>query len=97
MSYLGNSLPDAPTSNVLKDITDRLVKTFHKDSIAVLTGIYTGCGQRNWIFYTLSVHIFQRKFNEALSDLPLMPISMIAENDANWEEYCEMLSAITEP
>lgn len=35
-----------------------------------MTGIYTGDGERNWIFYTLSLPIFGSKLNEALAPLP---------------------------
>lgn len=91
---LPSGLPDAESAETLKDITDRLVTVFHKDPIAVMTGIYTGAGERNWIFYTLSTHIFQRKFNEALDDLPTLPFSITAENDPAWEEYTEMSQAV---
>lgn len=92
--YQGDGIPGESDAQIIKTITDRLVQTFHKDPIAVLTGIYTGAGQRNWIFYTLSTHIFQRKFNEALADLPLLPITITAENDSNWDEYREMLESL---
>jgi hypothetical protein len=63
---------------------------FEKDPVAVLTGIYTGDSQRNWVFYTLSTHIFQKKINEALAQLPTLPLQISAENDPDWEEYAEM-------
>jgi hypothetical protein len=44
------------------------------------------------VFYTLSTHIFQRKLNEALAELPLLPLQISAENDPNWDEYSEMKS-----
>ena len=88
------SFPDKETSETIAEVTDRLVATFKKDPVAVLTGIYTGCGQRNWTFYTPSTHIFQRKFNEALADMPTLPITMSAENDPDWAEYAEMRSVL---
>ncbi|MCH5220504.1 MAG: DUF695 domain-containing protein [Muribaculaceae bacterium] len=86
-----SGLPDNEDALMLMEVTDRLVDVFHKDPVAVLTGIYTGDGQRTLVFYTASTHIFQRKFNEALEDLPVLPISIAAENDPEWEEYAEML------
>ena len=44
----------------------------------------------NWVFYTRSLHIFQRKFNEILAPLPAMPLTFRAEEDPQWEEYHEM-------
>ena len=59
---------------------------------AMMTGIYTGEGRRDWVFYTLSTNIFGRKLNEALASLPLLPISIYCENDPSWGEYDEMKS-----
>jgi hypothetical protein len=71
-------------------VTDALNAAFDKDPVAVLTGIYTGAGERNWVFYTLSTNIFGRKLNESLAELPLLPLEISAENDAEWQEYDEM-------
>lgn len=57
---------------------------------AYLTGIYTGEGRRDWIFYTCSLNIFGRVFNRALEALPLLPLRMEAAEDPEWEEYREM-------
>jgi hypothetical protein len=85
-------MPDLATSELMEQATDNLSKIFAADPVAVLTGIYTGAGERNWVFYTLSTHIFQRKLNEALAELPLLPLQISAENDPDWEEYTEMRS-----
>lgn len=83
-------MPDEATSELMEKATDSLLEVLQKDPVAVMTGIYTGDGQRNWVFYTLSTHIFQKKINEALASLPLLPLSISAENDPDWEEYREM-------
>ena len=83
-------MPDYKTSLQLEQVHEALAETFEKDPIAVLTGIYTGDGERNWVFYSLSTNIFGRKLNEALAHLPLMPIIIYAENDTEWNEYEEM-------
>lgn len=85
-----NGMPDVATSTLMSEVTDALQDCFDKDPIAVMTGIYTGDGERNWIFYTLSTHIFNRKLNEALSLMPMLPLKIYAENDPDWEEYSEM-------
>lgn len=88
-----NGMPDKETSEMMDRVQEALGSVFHRDPVAVLTGIYTGAGERNWIFYTMSTHIFGRKLNEALADLPLLPISIYCENDPQWEEYDEMSRA----
>ena len=85
-----SGMPDLNTSSLMEQVQEALEKEFEKDPVAILTGIYTGDGERNWVFYTLSTHIFGKKINEALSMFELLPISIYAENDPEWNEYYEM-------
>jgi hypothetical protein len=93
--YDGDSsgMPDTATSQLMEKVQDVLTAEFHKDPVAVLTGIYTGDNERNWVFYTLSTNIFGRKLNEALSEFPVLPLSIYCENDPQWLEYKEMSEA----
>lgn len=88
-----DGMPDFQTSKLMEEVQDAICDAFDKDPVAVLTGIYTGDDERNWVFYTLSTHIFGRKINEALADFPLLPISIYTENDPDWLEYMEMSEA----
>lgn len=94
-TYDGDSsgMPDTATSQLMEKVQDVLTSEFHKDPVAVLTGIYTGDNERNWVFYTLSTHIFGRKLNEALAEFPVLPLSIYCENDPQWLEYKEMSEA----
>lgn len=84
------ALPRYADSKLMEEVTDALIASFDRDPVAVLTGIYTGDGQRNWVFYTRSLHIFKRKFNETLAPFDEMPLEFVAEEDPDWEEYQEM-------
>lgn len=90
--YAGDAegLPDDTTSMLMEQVTDTLLETFNRDPVAVMTGIYTGEGERTFIFYTVSTHIFGRKLNEALAGFPLLPLKIYCENDPEWAEYDEM-------
>lgn len=90
--YIGgeDGMPNREDSEMMERVQDLLVAVFDKDPVAVLTGVYTGDGERNWVFYTLSTHIFGRKLNEALADLPVLPLEIYSENDPDWQEYDEM-------
>lgn len=94
-AYEGDAsgMPDQGTSELMEQVQERLQRAFHKDPVAVLTGIYTGDDRRDWVFYTTSTHIFGRKLNESLADLPLLPLQVYAENDPDWAEYAEMSEA----
>ena len=88
-----SGMPDKETSTLMEEVQEALQKEFKKDPVAVLTGIFTGDNQRDWIFYTLSTHIFGRKLNESLASFPLLPLTIYTENDPGGEEYDEMSEA----
>lgn len=88
-----SGMPDYATSTVMEGVTDALKAVFAKDPVAVMTGIYTGAGERDWVLYTLSLPIFDKKLNEALAPFDLLPIQLSAEEDPQWAEYDEMREA----
>ena len=85
-----NGMPDRDTSQLMERVTEAMHKEFDRDPVAVNTGIYTGDGERNWVFYTRSLHIFQRKLNAILEPFETLPLKFHAEEDAEWAEYDEM-------
>ena len=86
------TMPSEEQAEIMGQATDNFSEILAKDPVAVLTGIFTGAGERTWVFYTLSTNIFQKKLNEALAPLPLLPLQISAENDPQWEAYDEMAS-----
>lgn len=90
--YGPSGMPSEADAKMMETATDEFHKILTKDPVAVLTGIYTGAGRRDWVFYTLSTNIFNNKLNEAFRSLPLLPLEISAENDPEWEEYDEMCS-----
>lgn len=88
-----SGMPDAATSTLMEQAQEALQATFRKDPVAVLTGIFTGDGRCDWVFYATSTHIFGRKLNEALAHLPLLPLEVYCENDPSWSAYDEMSQA----
>lgn len=80
-------LPGEDLSIEMERVQERLEMTFRKDPVAVMTEIYTGDGLREWVFYTASLHIFQKKFNKALDGMPGLPLTFSVEEDPLWEEY----------
>lgn len=84
-----NGMPDEKTSILMEEATDLMADVFKKDPVAVLTEISTGDNRREWVFQTLSLGIFNKKINQALESLPLLPLEFEAEEDPNWEIYDE--------
>ncbi|MBQ7941924.1 MAG: DUF695 domain-containing protein [Muribaculaceae bacterium] len=93
--YEGDSsgMPDEATSLLMEEVQYALQNDFMKDPVAVLTGIYTGNGERNWVFYTMNLRIFDRKLNEDLAQFERLPLELYAESDPEWNEYREMREA----
>ena len=87
---LATGLPGQTDADAMGNVTDALANAFHHDPVAVLAAINTGAGQRQWLFYTLSLNIFQRKFNEALAALPTLPLTFRAAEDPDWTLYDEL-------
>ena len=85
-----DGMPTEPDSRLMEQVTDALADAFKKDRVAVMTGIYTGDGRRDWIFYCKNLAIFSKVFNKALEALPLVPFVIEASEDADWEEYRNM-------
>lgn len=85
-----DGMPDDDDAKLMEEVTDALLEAFKKDRVAVMTGIYTGDGKRDWVLYTKNLKIFSIVFNKALEDLPTVPFVIEASEDASWEEYSEM-------
>ena len=75
----------------MEAVQDRLQKAMERDKLAILTGIYTGNGKREWIFIARNTQAFGERLNEALAGLPALPIEIYAEKDPDNEEYKDML------
>lgn len=90
--HTADGMPDVKTSTTMEAVTEALNNSFKKDQAAIMTGIYTGDGERNWIFYTRNLAKFQWILNSALSNMPLLPLEFYAEKDPDWDEYQEMKS-----
>ncbi len=87
-----DGMPTDDAAITLETVLENIRAELDKDPVAILTGIYTGDGERNMVFYTLSTNIFNKKLNSALATLPLLPLRITAENDPTWAEYSEMKS-----
>ena len=89
---ISSGMPTDEEADQLQAIADSFDTVLKADPVAVLTGIYTGAGERQMVFYTLSTNIYNKKLNLALEPFPLLPLTITAENDPDWEEYDEMRS-----
>lgn len=92
-----DGMPDDDDAALMEQATDAMLGEFGRDKSAVMTGIYTGAGRRDWVFYTHSLNIFSKVFNRAMADVPPLPLSFEAYEDPDWNEYREMRDATYVP
>lgn len=91
--YGGKGMPPASVQELMEQADDLLRLELKKEKGVILTGIYTGVGEREWVFYVKNPSIFQSLLNRAWASLPLLPVQIEAERDPEWEEYAEMREA----
>lgn len=83
-------LPSDNEAELMENVEIALRKVMEKDKLAILSSVYTGGGERIWVFYTRTSRVFGEKLNDALKDFELLPISLYVEIDPKWEEYKDM-------
>ncbi len=86
----GQGMPDEPTACLMEEAQEALKRLVEKNKLAIFTGIYTGNGERTWVFYTRNIPAFGSALNEALAPFETLPLSIYTEKDAHWDEYREM-------
>lgn len=69
---------------------EALRSAVEKNKLAIMTAVYTGGGEKSWVFYTRTSAVFFQTLNEALSSFELFPLELFAEKDPDWEEYQDM-------
>lgn len=84
--------PDEATSKLMEKATEAMQAALKGKNTALMTGIFTGDGRRDWVFYTFSTEVFGKFLNHALAQLPVLPLQIYAENDPKWAAYDEMLA-----
>ena len=83
-------MPSEALAEKMEEVQEVLRKAMEKDKLSILTGVYTGGGERIWVYYTRTVRVFGERLNEALAPFEMLPISIYTEVDPEWEEYLDM-------
>lgn len=92
-----DGMPEESDAELMEKATEGLTEAFRKDPAGVMTGIYTGDGARDWVFYTRSLHIFRNIFNRGLEGIDVtLPLLIEACEDPGWEEYADIRSRMPE-
>lgn len=87
---LGMPLEDDAT--LIAEIEPLLRKAMEGDKLAILTGNYTGDGEKYWVWYTRHLPTFEERLNQVLSPYETLPLDIYCEEDIEWDEYLELLT-----
>jgi len=79
-------MPTDTQSADMKDFENMLIDVLDPDRLAVLAFVYTTGGTREWHFYLSDVSEVGIRINQALSNIPQLPIDLTVEDDPNWDE-----------
>lgn len=83
--------PDDALGEKMENVETALRSAMEKrDKLAILSSVYTGGGEKIWVFYTRTAKVFGERLNEALASFELLPLSIYTELDQEWEEYRDM-------
>lgn len=85
-------MPSEATAQLIEEIEPKLRRTMERDKLAIMTGNYTGGGQKDWTFYTRHLPTFGERLNEVLAPYETLPLQIECTEDADWEDYAEMLA-----
>ena len=83
-------LPSEALAERMETVEAALRKAVEKDKLAILTGVYTGGGEKVWVFYTRTTRVFGERLNVALVDFELITITIYTELDPEWEDYQDL-------
>lgn len=83
-------MPSEALAEQIEEVQEVLKKAMEKDKLAILTSVYTGGGEKIWVYYTRTARVFGERLNEVLAVFALLPISIYTEVDPEWEEYLDM-------
>lgn len=88
---LPDGMPEPADAALMGRVSDAFEATLRKDKAALLVAMITGEGQRDWLFYTGNLNIFNKIFNRALAEIDeTVPFEIEARSDPEWEEYREI-------
>ena len=72
-------LPSEALAEWMETVEAALRKAVEKDKLAILTGVYTGGGEKVWVFAPRTTRVVGERLNEALADFELLPITIYTE------------------
>jgi hypothetical protein len=80
----------------MSPMEDCLVEALETEDAGILAFVHTHAGSRQWHFYVSNTADLGELINEALAELPKLPISLEVIDDPEWHEMAMVLDAVRE-
>lgn len=91
-----SGMPSEDDSDAMRPLEDRLVGALEVARAGVLAFVCTHAGNREWHFYVSESADLGSIINDALADMPGLPIEIALEDDPNWSEFGAVLGSVCE-
>jgi hypothetical protein len=91
-----SGMPSSDESNAMRPLEDQLVSAFEAANAGVLAFVFTHRGTREWHFYVDEAADLSALINEALAELPGLPIAFELEDDPDWVVMSNVLESVRE-
>ena len=87
-------MPSEKDSDAMRVLEDRLVSSLEAAQAGVLAFVFTHGGHREWHIYVSESVELGEVINEALADLPGLPIDLEIEDDPEWSELANVMRSV---
>ena len=84
-----NGQPGPIDHDGINRLEDALEGVLNGSQVATLALVSTGENVREWTYYAQSEESFSGRFDEAVEDLPALPIELHMAHDPTWSMYAE--------
>lgn len=84
-------MPDAEELERMTRFEEALESTLEGSQSAYLMLVFTGNGNRDWLFYSRGEDDSMRRINQGLKGHPVYPVEFSVQRDPHWRAYRQFL------
>ena len=94
--FEGESLMPSPVDTEQIEAVDKLLQeAMEADKMAILAASMLEVGRKAWLYVSRTYDPFFDRLEEALEELPLLPLQFDVVTDLEWSYYQELRSQLT--
>lgn len=89
-----SGLPGPQDREQMSQLEERTLQAWQESGLGYLTILITGNQVCHWQWYLKDEEQAMEAFNQALTDLPPLPIQIHSEKDPNWYSYSNFMKQV---